>query len=306
VETLIADAQTCTSELVTNAVLHAGTDLAVAVRLNGAVVRVEVHDGSRTEPQWIPRSLTACTGRGLTLITALSSARGVDAHAGGKTVWCELSTAPGRAGGGGGGAAAVAAEPELEAMDAVLAAQWSSVVAELARADLDAPAAGATDVGAGPSVGRDEPDAPIQLLRYPLRRGVRMREHREAVLRELRILGLTRAIADPALAALASGVSDLLSAEYAGHLTPASAQVLQALAAGGDSVDLSYPRLEDHRHLVEQWSVGIAHLEEMSTDTGLATLATPADVRELQQWVLDEFSAQLHGRAPQPWAGGLD
>lgn len=301
-EVVIADAQTCTSELVTNAVLHAGTDLAVGVAVIGDVVRLEVHDGSPVEPQWIPRSLTACTGRGLALITALSAVRGVDVQAGGKTVWCELSAAAGR----GGLRADGGEEPALEAVHALLAAQWSSVVAELTRAEEDPPGPGGADDDSTPRAGPGQQGAPIRLLGYPLRRGVRMREHREAVLRELRILGLTRAIADPTLAALASSVGDLLSAEYAGHLTPAATRVLQALAAGGDSVDLDYARVQDHEHLVEQWSVGIAHLEDLSTDTGLATLATPDDVRELQRWVLEEFDAQLHGRTPQPWAGGLD
>jgi PAS domain S-box-containing protein len=76
------------SEVVTNAVLHAHTeiDLTVAVERDGTV-RVEVRDGSLNLP--LPRDYTetASTGRGLGLVEVLASSYGVHPHAHGKTVW---------------------------------------------------------------------------------------------------------------------------------------------------------------------------------------------------------------------------
>ena len=324
-EAVVADAEVCLSELVTNAVLHAGTFITVTVTLSVTVqvtpetLRLQVGDGSSVEPQWVPRSLTAATGRGLLLITALSTARGVQLHpdGSGKTTWCELSlTAGGRrdqaAAASNSDADADAdadADPDadaggVEAMDALLAAEWASVVDELYRDGLDTPSPAPSNAK-NKGKAKDE-KAQLRLLRYPLRRGVRMREHREAVLRELRLLTLTHAISDPATARRTAEVSEILASEYAGHLTSAQVRVLQALAAGNESTDLNYPQLPDHEQLLQQWKAGMENLEQLNAETGVATLATPPDVRELTQWMLEEFTRQLTGLPPRPWAGALD
>ena len=79
------------SELVTNAVLHANTE--IVVRLSPLVngVRIEVEDGSSRVP--LPRryALDATTGRGLALVDALSQSWGVELTANGKTVWSEVT-----------------------------------------------------------------------------------------------------------------------------------------------------------------------------------------------------------------------
>jgi anti-sigma regulatory factor (Ser/Thr protein kinase) len=83
------------SELVSNAVVHAGTTIVVEVHLadSGEVV-VEVTDGSPHRP--VPRGYarTSVTGRGLGLVEELSDGWGVVGHESGKTVWFRLS--PGR------------------------------------------------------------------------------------------------------------------------------------------------------------------------------------------------------------------
>jgi anti-sigma regulatory factor (Ser/Thr protein kinase) len=86
-----------TSEIVTNAVLHARTDVTVTVEREDDAVRVSVADGSPVAPALRHHSDTATTGRGLRLIQNLADAWSVDADADGKTVWFRLSTAPGGA-----------------------------------------------------------------------------------------------------------------------------------------------------------------------------------------------------------------
>jgi anti-sigma regulatory factor (Ser/Thr protein kinase) len=78
------------SELVTNAVLHARTDITVVLRMTADGVRVEVHDGSQVAPVVRHYEDEAMTGRGLALVDELASKWGVDRDTGGKAVWFEL------------------------------------------------------------------------------------------------------------------------------------------------------------------------------------------------------------------------
>jgi DNA-binding NarL/FixJ family response regulator len=80
------------SELVTNAVVHAGSDVEVMVRLTPSAARIEVTDAS---PQSVaPRDAASDedSGRGLALVGTLAQRWGVrPAPGGGKTVWFEVS-----------------------------------------------------------------------------------------------------------------------------------------------------------------------------------------------------------------------
>ena len=85
------------SELATNAVLHARTPFEVRVRVEGDVVRVEVHDLARRRPSRQFFSAEASSGRGLQVVEELCAAWGVepDAEGTGKTVWAEVPISPG-------------------------------------------------------------------------------------------------------------------------------------------------------------------------------------------------------------------
>jgi DNA-binding NarL/FixJ family response regulator len=79
-----------TSELVTNAILHAHSEIELKVTLMPDAVRIDVVDQSASLPA--PREATEedTSGRGLGLVEALAMAWGVDEHPGGKSVWFEL------------------------------------------------------------------------------------------------------------------------------------------------------------------------------------------------------------------------
>ncbi|MER7490172.1 SpoIIE family protein phosphatase [Streptomyces sp. NPDC126497] len=88
---LVDTAQLLVSELVTNVVLHARTEVEVAAHVDDGTVRVRV--GDRRPDRGLVRHGCppyAGTGQGLPLIAGLSSRRGVETGAGGKTVWFEL------------------------------------------------------------------------------------------------------------------------------------------------------------------------------------------------------------------------
>lgn len=77
------------SELVTNAVLHAGTSFVVALELReDRCLRMEVRDGSRMVPRQRRYGVSATTGRGIALVDGLSKEWGVERYKSGKTVWC--------------------------------------------------------------------------------------------------------------------------------------------------------------------------------------------------------------------------
>jgi len=80
-----------TSELVTNAVLHAGSALDLEVDCLRDGVRVCVHDRGEGVPVRRHVSIEATSGRGLALVDTLARRWGVDPHPPGKAVWFEVS-----------------------------------------------------------------------------------------------------------------------------------------------------------------------------------------------------------------------
>jgi DNA-binding NarL/FixJ family response regulator len=83
-----------TSELVTNAIVHAGSEVDVVVRLTGEAARVEVTDRSAAPPEPRVAGESDSSGRGLALVEALARRWGTRRLAsGGKTVWFEIARA---------------------------------------------------------------------------------------------------------------------------------------------------------------------------------------------------------------------
>jgi anti-sigma regulatory factor (Ser/Thr protein kinase) len=82
----------CLSEVVTNAVLHAGPPIQVKGGvLESKKIRVEVSDGSKASPVQRHPAHSSPTGRGLHLLDSLTSDWGVDITSVGKTVWFEIA-----------------------------------------------------------------------------------------------------------------------------------------------------------------------------------------------------------------------
>jgi DNA-binding NarL/FixJ family response regulator len=78
------------SELVTNAVLHAGSDAEVVVQLTPSVLHVEVMDGSPVMPVLRQPGSSDTSGRGLALVDNFASAWGTRRLAHGKSVWFDV------------------------------------------------------------------------------------------------------------------------------------------------------------------------------------------------------------------------
>jgi anti-sigma regulatory factor (Ser/Thr protein kinase) len=82
-------AELVTTELVTNAICHAMTDAHVQLTWASPLLRIAVGDGSRVPPVMVERP-DENGGHGLHLVSALAQSFGVEQHADGKVVWCEV------------------------------------------------------------------------------------------------------------------------------------------------------------------------------------------------------------------------
>jgi len=128
------------SELVTNAVMHAGTPIELTVSLSHASeLTVSVGDGSPHQP--VPRSYgrTASTGRGLRMVEDLADDWGVSVGETGKTVWFRVSgdhpgqPGPARRDGRGASRRADTVLVELLNVPLVLHARWQQHAEALLR-----------------------------------------------------------------------------------------------------------------------------------------------------------------------------
>ncbi|MFJ8749954.1 SpoIIE family protein phosphatase [Streptomyces sp. NPDC102441] len=89
------------TEVVTNALIHARTDVDLQLHANPNRIRVEVHDNDPRPPRpavHLDARITpddqAESGRGLLIVDVMSSAWGTSPTGRGKTIWFEISVAP--------------------------------------------------------------------------------------------------------------------------------------------------------------------------------------------------------------------
>lgn len=90
-QTPVADVVTLlTSELVTNAILHAGSEVDISLCATDGIIRVEVADASPRIPEPAGYRVDAQTGRGLAVVAAQAHDWGTQRTRNGKIVWFEV------------------------------------------------------------------------------------------------------------------------------------------------------------------------------------------------------------------------
>lgn len=86
-------AQLVITELVSNVVRHAGTDMEISLTASPGALRLAVRDGNPIPPRPdVSEASLAENGRGLVVIRALAIEWGATPSGGGKVVWAVLST----------------------------------------------------------------------------------------------------------------------------------------------------------------------------------------------------------------------
>jgi anti-sigma regulatory factor (Ser/Thr protein kinase) len=88
------DAVLMISELVTNAVRHARSQLRIMVSITDHTLRVEVSDDDPTLPVASDPKHHATSGRGLRIVDGLADRWGITPNSAGKVVWFELHLRP--------------------------------------------------------------------------------------------------------------------------------------------------------------------------------------------------------------------
>ena len=89
---VVSTVELLTSEVVTNAIVHARSGTQLAVEVTDDSIRVAVRDNSRQPPVRRLRRVDAESGRGVLIVDELATAWGVEQERnGGKRVWFEVA-----------------------------------------------------------------------------------------------------------------------------------------------------------------------------------------------------------------------
>ena len=90
-EGLLDEAELVVSELVTNAVTHGGSACRLELSHSSGALRIEVIDEGEGSPEPQPYDSSSEHGRGLVLVSAMSTSWGVESAPEGKKVWAVLA-----------------------------------------------------------------------------------------------------------------------------------------------------------------------------------------------------------------------
>ncbi|MDQ4054734.1 MAG: PAS domain S-box protein [Actinomycetota bacterium] len=273
---LVDAAQLLVSEMVTNALVHAGTPIDLRVSIEGGGLRVEVTDGSTQPP--VPRSYgpMAGTGRGLRLLEQLVDRWGTLAHEDGKTVWFELSSGE-----------------RLEHVE---------IVGEIAD---DAQ----TENRQGDS---DEGVVNVALHKVPLLLHAAWLQHAEALLREYLLASLDVDDADTAMDATealethaaASGAISLLHQHIPEPELGQDPETLLATAVE-PHVSAEHLLMRVPRSSVWRFAVLDETLEAALVLADSGVLLTPPiqpELRELRRWLCGQVLGAHRGEPPTAWS----
>ncbi len=261
-----------TSELVTNAVLHAATPIRLTLHTMGDRIRVDVADGNPSLPTRKEYGRDAATGRGLRLFDALASDWGVQTLGEGKVVWFELPVD------------VPVAEEDGHEGDV--------------RLGSDGIVPGAHRV--------EEPAATVcvRLLGVPVAILQKSREEYEALFRELRLMKERSDEEDggPALPERLGVLVSEIGARF-DNLGPGMDQMWQtAVDNGVTSFDWTLELPRSAVVACEFYDALLDEADEFGLSHRLLTLpAAPASVA-VRRWFLSELVGQLHGKAPVAWA----
>lgn len=273
---LPSDVSSCaallTSELVTNAVLHAATPMCVTLHILPDRIRVDVADGSSSFPALKDYGRDAATGRGLTLFNTLASDWGVQAVDGGKIVWFELP------------------------VDfPVTPTNFSDGTFRFDLMGL-----------AQPELHGEEPTSPmvsVRLRGIPVALLQKASEQYEALFRELRLMKERGGIA-PGASGLPERLSVLVSeiGTRFGGLGPGMDEVWQTAVDNKlDRFDWTLELPQAAVVACEFYDAMLDEADEFGLSAQLLTLpASPTSVA-VRRWFLSELIGQLHGKAPVAW-----
>jgi PAS domain S-box-containing protein len=262
---LLDSAELLVSEVVTNALVHAGTVIDVHFCLDDGGLIAEVVDGSPHMPITRHYSSLAGTGRGLRLLEKLVDRWGVRRQTGSKTVWFELRTG------------------ELQPRG------------EHAAADI-------ADSAAEPL---SDETMEIVLLNMPLLLHTAWQMHADAVLREFLLSRLDDQTAGEEIArhAAANDAMALLQQHIPAPDLGGDPQDVMA-AATEPLVSAAQLRLPVPRRSMTHFQVLNDALDAAADLADAGAFLTPPiqpELRMMRRWICAQVSEQGTGTGPTPW-----
>ncbi|HEX4015294.1 MAG TPA: ATP-binding protein, partial [Frankiaceae bacterium] len=257
------DVQLLVTELVTNALFHARPPVILRVARLAECVRIEVEDSGHTLPIQTRNSLDSMTGRGLSLVSALSSSWGVDpTPTGGKVVWAELA--------GSHEASSSRVAPEMNVDD--LLAYWSA----------EEPAEAVYEVQLG--------SVPTRLL-------LAAKGHIDNLVRELT---LAKAQESASGVSLPVAMADLVTTVISGFSEARAEIKRQALAAaarGELMTDLVLRLPLSAAEAGERYLAALDEADGYARAARLLTLAAPRAHQIFRRWYIQALVDQLRAAA---------
>jgi anti-sigma regulatory factor (Ser/Thr protein kinase) len=251
------------SELVTNAVLHARTELTLALELRDGRVRISVTDRSQAPATLRHYRPDAFTGRGLGVVAALSDRWGVSAAANGKVVWAELAT-------------------------------------NGDRPDTTPPAPDLRHTRPAPAPGPD--GRTVRFVGVPVDGYLDLQAHNDALFRELELISIELEGDDTArVAAPLADLVDQLYRRFRGQRDSYRDVVAAAQARGERTVELETTLPPAAAAGARGYLALLEQADELCRSGLLLTSEPPAHVRSLRRWFVEETAAQLlDGASPTP------
>jgi PAS domain S-box-containing protein len=266
-EELADTAELLVSELVTNALVHAGTPIDVALTVHDRGLRAEISDGSPHAPARRSYGPTAGTGRGMLLLEQMVRDWGVDLRERGKTVWFHLM-----------------AEDHLAA---------EHTLSDPVETHVEGTRPVASDT------------VHVELRRVPLLLLAAWRQHAEALLREHLLASLdAEGTEDPIEVHAAASDAISLLAEHVPD--PDLGEDPAALLVAALEPQVSAPRVvvPVPRRSVRSFAVLDRTLRSAMAlaERGLLlTTPTQPEVQGLREWVCAEVARQAEGQSATPW-----
>ena len=264
----LSDVELVVSELVTNATLHGQPPILVRLGTVQECVRVEVADLGRTLPMQMLDRTDNTTGRGLSLVAALSRQWGVEPNTPvGKIVWAEICQ---EAAGG---------ETKAPQMDeeAILSA-WP---------DLD-----------------DDTDVryTVRLGMVPTDFLLAAKAHIDSVVREMELIRKDRARTDIHLPAGVELLIETVTTGFAEARSEIKRQALEAAARGDRVTALELHLPLEAADAGERYLAALDEADRFARSARLLTLAAPPAHRAFRRWyvqsLVDQLRAVARGETP--------
>jgi len=257
-------AELAVAELATNALLYGGEWAQVSFLQVPHGIRLEVRDRTRTAPIVGWASERSMTGRGLSLVHAITDRFGVESTEGGKVVWAELEA-------------------------------FGSGVPSATQLDWGGPDASGLD---------DRPTYSVSLGDVPTDLLLDAKSHVDNLVREFTLAAAgARAGQTAAIPSHLAALIETVVERFAVARTLIKRQALRAAHAGASHTTLELRLPADAAIAGEDYLRALDEADEYCRAQRFLTLETPPQHRVFRQWYVGEIIAQLRAAvagAPQP------